>query len=94
MFNSEEKSMYQVKSTGRPPSAEMLAGFHRCWRCKELKEKERFYRDRTTADGYVHLCKSCNNVIIVSMRANTIKNNATIEELNAVASFYDKYEIL
>lgn len=35
--------------------------------------------------GYVK-----NNIIIVSMKANRIRNNSTIEELNKVSDFYSK----
>ena len=45
---------------GRPRLALTLAGLHRCFICKEVKQLNEFHKDRSTVDGYSFRCKSCN----------------------------------
>lgn len=35
----------------------------KCWKCKEIKTIDQFYRCRTCPDGYFTACKICSNAI-------------------------------
>ena len=73
----------------------MSDDYKRCSRCRELKPRADFYSKKDGKDaspsidriiptlGYVR-----GNVIVVSLKANRIKNDATPDELMEVARFY------
>ncbi len=51
------------KRIGRPQSAATLAGLHRCWKCRETKALDNFYKDCHKSDGYGFICKPCNKIV-------------------------------
>lgn len=38
-------------------------GYKRCSKCKKIKKKTDFYRNKTNSDGYQSFCKECDNII-------------------------------
>mgnify|MGYP006166398807 FL=1 len=56
-----------------------------CRTCKENLNYKKFPKVNSLKKGYVK-----DNIIVVSMRANRIKSDATVDEIRKVADFYEK----
>jgi len=59
----EYQKKYYLEHYAPPRPLPLPDGYKKCGRCKEIKQLNRFYRDKSESDGYHHHCKECSDEI-------------------------------